>query len=97
MSNQARFNREAVSVTGTSTAWTRIAESGNALTFHFCPTYGATVYWEGQGFPDYLAVAIGSFADPNFPPPSISVWEEAQHPWITLAPDMPAKRFPKQG
>ena len=54
-----------------ATAWMRTAESGNALTFHFCPTCGSTVYWEGEGFPGYVAVAIGNFADPNFPAPTI--------------------------
>jgi hypothetical protein len=75
ISNQARFRREQITLTGKSTAWTRMAESGNALTFHFCPTCGSTVYWEGQGFPGYVAVAISTFADPNFPGPEISVWE----------------------
>ena len=49
----------------------RTAESGSALTFHFCPIYGSTVCWEGEGFPGYVAVAIGNFADPNFPAPTI--------------------------
>ena len=40
ISNQARFRREQVTFTGKSTAWMRTAESGNALTFHFCPTCG---------------------------------------------------------
>jgi hypothetical protein len=71
ISNQARFGREQVTFAGKATAWTRTAESGNALTFHFCPTCGSTVYWEGEGFPGYVAVAIGSFADPNFPAPTI--------------------------
>ena len=56
ISNQARFRREQITFAGKSTAWTRTAESGNALTFHFCPTCGSTVYWEGQGFPGYVAV-----------------------------------------
>ena len=71
ISNQARFRREQVTFAGKATAWMRTAESGNALTFHFCPTCGSTVYWEGEGFPGYVAVAIGNFADPNFPAPTI--------------------------
>ena len=59
ISNQARFRREQVTFAGKATAWMRPAESGNALTFHFCPTCGSTVYWEGEGFPGYVAVAIG--------------------------------------
>jgi hypothetical protein len=71
ISNQARFRREQVTFAGKSTAWMRTAESGNALTFHFCSTCGSTVYWESEGFPGYVAVAIGNFADPNFPAPTI--------------------------
>jgi hypothetical protein len=28
---------------------------------------------------------MGSFADPNFPPPTFSVWEEVMHPWLGVA------------
>ena len=47
--------------------------------------------------------AIGAFADPTFPAPTIAVWdddrgvEECRHPWVTLPPDMPLKRATKQG
>jgi hypothetical protein len=54
-------------------------------------------YWEGEGFPGYVAVAIGNFADPNFPAPTIAVWEESRHPWVSLPPDTPPKRVAKQG
>jgi hypothetical protein len=97
ISNQARFPREQVTVAGQATAWTRKAESGNALTFHFCPTCGSTVYWENAGFPGLVNVAIGNFADPNFPAPNIAVWEESRHPWISLPPETSPKRFAKQG
>src|SRR6202040_542502 len=86
ISNQARFRREQVTLTGKATAWMRTAESGNALTFHFCPTCGSTVYWEGEGFPGYIAVAIGNFAEPNFPAPAIAVWEESRHPGSPYRP-----------
>ena len=58
---------------------------------------GSTVYWESEGFPGYIAVAIGNFADPNFPAPTIAVWEESRHPWVSLPPDTPPKRVAKQG
>jgi hypothetical protein len=96
ISNQARFRREQITIAGNVTTWTRTAESGNELTFHFCPTCGSTVYWEGHGFPGHVAVAIGNFADPGFPAPTIAVWEEARHPWVSLAPDAPPKRVSKQ-
>ena len=85
-----------VTIAGKSISWNRKAESGNALTFYFCPVCGSTVYWEGQGFPGMIGVAIGAFADLTFPPPTISVWEETRHPWVELQLAVPATRVPKQ-
>jgi hypothetical protein len=95
--NQARYPRERIAFAGTPTAWTRKADSGNALTFHFCPVCGSTVYWVNTGFPDVVVVAVGAFADPAFPPPTIAVWEECRHPWVSLPPDTPPKHAAKQG
>ena len=97
ISNQARYWREQITFAGKATTWERTAESGNGLTFYFCPTCGSTVYWESKGFPGYVAVAIGNFADANFPAPTIAVWEESRHSWVSLPPDTPPKRMAKQG
>ena len=96
-SNQARFLREQITFTGKATTWNRTAESGSVVTFHFCPTCGSTVYWESESFPGYVIVAIGSFADPHFPAPTVAVWEESRHPWVSLPPDTPPKRMARQG
>ena len=88
ISNQARFHREQITFAGQATAWSRKAESGNALTFYFCPTCSSTVYSEVNRFPGYVAVAIGNFADPIFPAPTIAVWEESRHPWSHCHPTL---------
>jgi hypothetical protein len=95
MSNQARFRREQITFNGTATAWKRTGESGNTLTFYFCPACGSTVYMENEAFPGFVAVAIGNFADPNIPAPASSVWEETRHTWVSLPPE--TKRMAKQG
>ena len=98
LSNQARFAREQITFAGTATQWTRTAASGNALTFRFCPGGAAPpCIGPAKGFPADVAVAIGAFADPAFPAPTIAVWEECRHPWVTLPPNTPPKRVPKQG
>jgi hypothetical protein len=80
---QARYPREAVSVAaGVSKTFTRSADSGNAVTFHFCPDCGSTIYWELSGFPDVIAVAVGAFADQAFPAPEVSVFERRRHTWL---------------
>ena len=30
------------------------------------------------------AVPVGAFADPNFPAPRVSVWEDRMHLWVGL-------------
>jgi hypothetical protein len=97
ISNQARFRREQIAFAGKASEWTRTAESGNALTFRFCPVCGSTVYWTGDGFPGLVAVAIGAFADPAFPPPTVSVWEECRHPWVPLPAEPAVRHSAKQG
>jgi hypothetical protein len=97
MSNQARFRREQITIDGKATTWMRSGESGGTLAFHFCPSCGSTVYFEHDALPGIVGVAIGNFADPNFPAPTIAFWEESRHPWISLPPDIPVKRMAKQG
>jgi hypothetical protein len=81
---QARFDRASVTVTGTSTCWERTADSGRRLAFHFCPVCGATVHYGFVDMPGFIGIPVGAFGDPQFPPPSISVFEEAMHPWVGL-------------
>jgi hypothetical protein len=38
-----------------------------------------------------------SFLSRISPPPTIAVWEESRHPWVSLPPDTPPKRAAKQG
>ena len=89
-SNQAWFAREQISsIGGSSTEFKRLSDSGRSLTFRFCPNCGATVYWEAEGVPGQIAVAVGSFADPAFPAPKHSVWERRRHHWVEPLGDMP--------
>jgi hypothetical protein len=81
---QARFRRDRVTIEGRATEFTRIADSGNGITFRFCPACGSTVYWTGTALPDVVAVAVGAFAEPNFPAPRISVYERRRHPWVSV-------------
>lgn len=78
---QARYPSERVTIEGRATHWSRTGDSGGTATFSFCPICGSTVCW---ALPGFVTVALGAFADPGFPPPHASVYEDRQHPW-TLA------------
>jgi hypothetical protein len=78
---QARFKREQIKVEGEAREFMRIGDEGNRITFRFCPKCGSTVFWDLSGAPEIVAVAVGAFADPNFPPPSRSVYDSRRHFW----------------
>lgn len=64
---QARFRREQVRITGTSTEYSRTGDAGSTTRFHFCPRCGSTVYYQPGGMEEFLAIPVGAFADPSFP------------------------------
>jgi hypothetical protein len=76
-----------VVLAGVSSEYVRIGDEGFRITFHFCPTCGSTVYYEPEGLEEYLAIPVGAFADPSFPPPSVSVYEERMHSWVVPPAD----------
>ena len=84
---QARFLRANVSLSRQSSEYVRVGDEGSRIRFHFCPGCGSTVYYEPEGLEEYLAIPVGAFADPSFPPPSVSVYEERMHGWVVPPPD----------
>jgi hypothetical protein len=81
---QARFHERAVETLGNSTVYVRVGDEGRKATFHFCPQCGSTVYYRLEGQPEHVAVPVGAFAEPGFPAPTFSIYEERKHPWVGL-------------
>jgi hypothetical protein len=78
-----------VTTEGASRQFVRVSdEGGRRATFHFCPDCGATVFYTTEDTPGVVAVPVGAFADPSFPAPTISVWEERRHSWLRLPDDI---------
>lgn len=84
---QARFPRATVMVAGQSTTFVRVGGSGARATFYFCPHCGVTVWYEAEGLEDWITIPVGVFADPAFPAPGVSVYEERMHAWVVPPPD----------
>lgn len=86
---QARFALAGARIGGESKVWVRVGDEGCRIRFHFCPTCGATVYYQVEGYDEgSLAIPVGAFADPHFPPPSFSVYEERMHGWVQVPGDV---------
>jgi hypothetical protein len=81
---QARWTADRVRVVGRHSDYVRISDEGEERTFRFCPDCGATVFYTTADAPDVVAVPVGAFGDPSFPPPTVSVYESRRHPWVSL-------------
>lgn len=86
----AFFAADRVSLSGASSVYERTSDAGRKLSFRFCPHCGSTVWWEAERHPGKIAIALGSFADPDFPYPTRSVFGRGRHRWLELPADIPA-------
>lgn len=80
----ARFPSASVTISGKSTEYVRTGDEGSKATFHFCATCGATVFYTSDAMEGNVAIPVGAFADPQFPGPSVSVYEERMHSWVFM-------------
>jgi hypothetical protein len=93
VSVQAFYGVEQVeAVSGASQIFERIGESGKKITYHFCAACGATLYWMPELRAGKIAVAVGAFADQNFPAPERLVWTDFRHPWVQVPQE--TKQYP---
>ncbi|HUA78765.1 MAG TPA: GFA family protein [Dyella sp.] len=71
-------------VHGAATDYVRTGDQGTAFRFRFCPVCGSTVFHTVEGNDAFVMVAVGAFADPDFPAPQDSVYECRRHAWVQL-------------
>jgi hypothetical protein len=85
--NGSSWVKTQVRIEGEHKIYARMADSGFEIRFHFCPNCGTSVFWEGDRNPGNCGIAVGCFADPDFPAPKSSGWEGSMHPWLGLPAD----------
>lgn len=72
-------------VIGTASEYLRTGDQGASYRFRFCPVCGTNLFHTEEGVGDRsVAVAVGGFADPSFPPPQVSVYDCRRHDWVQL-------------
>jgi hypothetical protein len=76
------FTSEAVEASGEATVYRRQSDTGFDVVHRFCPACGSTVWWVAKRKPGLVAVALGAFADPDFPGPVQQVRTETRHHWV---------------
>ncbi len=69
--------------TGNSTTYSRSGDSGLGGEACFCPNCGSTVYWSAEFMKNHTGIAVGCFADPDFPEPQVTIWNASKHKWVS--------------
>jgi hypothetical protein len=77
-----------VTIKGSGTEFVRVGDEGGRFRFTFCPECGSTVFYGEEGDEQEIAIPVGAFADSHFPGPTVSVYEERRHPWVSLPDDV---------
>jgi hypothetical protein len=80
-------------VFGIASEYVRTGDQGAQFRFRFCPVCGTNLFHTEEGMSGSVGVAVGAFADPTFPAPSVSVYDCRRHPWVQLPPGI--TRFDK--
>ncbi|MCC2616162.1 GFA family protein [Aestuariibacter halophilus] len=73
---------QVVDISGTSHTYQFEVSNGNQNTLYFCPSCGATVMMKPQIFAGMTGIGMGCFSDPEFPEPTMSVWNRSKYRWV---------------
>ncbi|MDH0866776.1 GFA family protein [Mitsuaria sp. GD03876] len=76
--------REPYEVIGVAAEFVRTGDQGARFRFRFCPVCGSNVFHTEEGVEGSVGVAVGAFADPDFPAPQDSVYTCRMHAWVQL-------------
>ena len=89
----AYYSADELTIPGAAKRFERSTDEGNRFESYFCPECGSTVYVRSSKHPSMIGVAVGTIADPDFPAPVRSVWEQSMHHWMTMPGEM--HHFPR--
>ncbi|TGS07807.1 aldehyde-activating protein, partial [Mesorhizobium sp. M2E.F.Ca.ET.209.01.1.1] len=87
----ARFAENDVSIQGRAAEFTRIGDEGSRVIYSFCRDCVTTVHCRIDVQPGLLAIPVGAFADPSFPPPFLSFYHDSRRcQWVEVRTEPPA-------
>ncbi len=83
---QAFFKREDLSITGNTSTYESVADSGNLRTRHFCGTCGSRLFSENAKNPGVIGVAAGAFNDSSWFKPAVILYSDQRPEWDFIDP-----------
>ena len=97
MSHSAWFPEAAVTIEGDYTVHHHRGSEHPDRYRCFCPTCGTGRFFRsGASFPDAIGFAVGSFADPAFPPPAFVLYWDDRPAWLGRPEAVPVRAAAKE-
>ena len=88
---------QVVSITGETSCYNGLDVDGvgavgipGGINYRFCAVCGSSIYFDMIYPPTgtvFFTIALGCFADPDFPRPTIEFFTNSRHPWVAPIPD----------
>ena len=76
-------------LTGVTTGYAVIADSGTTVTRHFCPICGSPVFATFENNPDAIGISVGSTDDPAAYAPQAILYTRSRWGWDCATPTLP--------
>ena len=83
-------NAQVLHKSGESNLYSKHGDTDPKACSHFCPKCGTTVFWYPDFLEDHIGIAVGCFADPDFPEPQLVGWCKSQHEWVAFPDNWPS-------
>jgi hypothetical protein len=85
--------KDALSVEGNTTTYSKPGDSGQPTQRRFCPACGSPIVEEVAVMPDMVMIGAGTLDDASWVKPGMQIFCDSAQSWVDLAGEM--KRFPK--
>jgi hypothetical protein len=85
----ACFRTATLTVTGSTSDYCSIADSGNRMHRRFCSACGTPLFSEAEVRPHLIFVRAGTFDDPNLVMPAMTIWTSSAPRWACFDAKLP--------
>lgn len=85
----ACFRSAGFRISGETSCYTSLADSGNRMHRRFCPTCGTHLFSEAEVRPHLIFARVGTFDDPDLATPSMTIWTSSAPRWACINADLP--------
>ncbi len=85
----AAFLKADVTLTGTTTDYQSVADSGTPMHRRFCPKCGTSLFSEAETRPHLIFIRVGTLDDPEVGAPGATIWTKTAPTWACISETLP--------